>query len=65
LQQQSWSVATVALLDFATIKTEEQAVAKLIIATNHYISITCSTLSVDVAPNKNMGLCYNLFKFII
>jgi hypothetical protein len=64
-QLQSWLVATVALLDFATIKTKEQSVAKLIIATGHYISITCSTLSVDVAPNKNMGLCYNFVEFIV
>jgi hypothetical protein len=60
-QPQSWSVATVALLDFATVKTKEQSVAKLIIATNHLISITCSTLSVGVAPNKNTWGCATIF----
>jgi hypothetical protein len=49
-----WSVA---LLDFATAKTEKRSVVKLGIATNHFISLTGSTLSQGVAPNKNMGLC--------
>jgi hypothetical protein len=57
-QPKSWSVA---LLHFATIKTKEQSIAKLIIAANHFISITCLTMSLGVAPKKNMGLWYNFF----
>jgi hypothetical protein len=49
LQPESWLVATVALLDFATAKTKERPVSKLSIATNHFISRACSTLSAGVA----------------
>jgi hypothetical protein len=38
---------------------------KLIVATDHFISILCLTLSVGAALNKNLGLCYEFFEFII